>query len=95
MNGWVTVVKSPLAFLQIQPELGLWNAIEFAHMPLGLVPKVLNPIDVIMLMSEALGMIDSEVVKGRNIQHIIALPSIGINDAVRHDFALNDGYQCG
>ncbi len=43
---------------------------------------------MIRLMSEALGIIDSEVVKGRNIQHIIALPTIGINEAVRE---LNEG----
>ena len=64
----------------------LWYTIEFAHMALRLVPKVLNSIDVIALVRKELGMIDAIVLKTSNIKRIIATPSVRINDAIRHDF---------
>ena len=39
------------------------NTVEFAHVALGLVPKVLNPIDVILLVCKEFGMVDPEVMK--------------------------------
>jgi len=51
---WIRVVKTPLTSLQKVVEMLFWNAIEFTHVTLGLVPKVLNPIDVIMLVCEQL-----------------------------------------
>ena len=48
----------------------LWNTVEFAHVTLGLVPEVLNAIDVIMAISEKLGMVYPKVMKVRHIRHI-------------------------
>jgi len=45
----------------------LWDTVEFAHVTLGLVPQVLNAIDVIMAISEKLGMVVPKVVKVRHI----------------------------
>ena len=45
-------------------------------MSLGLVPEVLNPIDVVSAIRKKLRMIDPYVMKVRNIQHIISLPAI-------------------
>ena len=61
----------------------LGNTIEFAHVPLGLVPEILNAIDVIVAVCEELRMVDAEVMDVRHIQHIIAEPAVGINDAIR------------
>jgi len=58
----------------------LGNTVEFAHVPLGLVPEILNAIDVIVAVCEELRMVDTEV---RHIQYIIAAPAVRINDAVR------------
>ena len=47
----------------------LWDTVEFAHVTLGLVPEVLNAIDVIMAISEKLGMVDPKVVKVQHPAH--------------------------
>ena len=36
------------------PETGLWNTVKFAHVTLGLVPKVFNAVDMIVLVGEQL-----------------------------------------
>jgi len=38
-----------------------WNAVEFPHMAFGLVPKILNSIDVIVAICKQLRVVDSEV----------------------------------
>ena len=73
----------------------LWDTVEFAHVTLGLVPEVLNAIDVIMAISEKLGMVDPKVVKVRHIQHTIASPAVGVDDAIRDHLALYDRHQRG
>ncbi len=73
----------------------LRDTVEFAHVALGLVPEILDPVDVIMTVCKELGMIDPEVVKARDIQHIVATPAVGIDDAVWHNLTLYDGDQGG
>ena len=73
----------------------LGNTVEFAHVPLGLVPEILNAIDVIVAVCEELRMVDAEVMDVRHIQHIIAAPAVRITDAVRHNLSLYDGDQRG
>ena len=62
-------------------------------MSLRLVPEILNTVDVILLVYKELGMVDPKVFKVRNIQDIIAFPTVGIDDAIRHDLALYDRIQ--
>jgi len=71
--------------------MGLGDAIEFAHMPLGLVPEILDAIDVRLPIREQLGVVDSVVPEGEDIQHVIRAKGVGINDAVRDDFILHNG----
>ena len=68
----------------------LGNPIEFTHVPLRLVPKILNTVDVIPLVGKELGMVDPEVLEVRYIQHIVGLPAVGIYNAVGNDFPLDD-----
>ncbi len=93
MRYWVAVVKTPLALLQKQPKMRLGNTVEFVHMTLRLTPKVLNAVDVIPLLREALGMVDAVVLEIAHVQHIITAPTVGINDAVRNHFTLNNWHQ--
>ena len=67
------------------------NTVKLTHMVLGLVPKILNSIDVILLVCKEFGMVNPEVLEVRNIRHVIATPAVRIDDAVRHDFTLNNG----
>ena len=41
----------------------LGNTVEFAHVPLGLVPENLNAIDVIVAICEELRIVDTEVME--------------------------------
>ena len=44
----------PRAFLQLEPEMRLWDTVEFAHMPLGLVPEIFNAVDVMSTFGKEL-----------------------------------------
>ena len=70
----------------------LGNPIEFPHVTLRLVPKILNAVDVVPPVCKEFGVVDPEVLEVRHIQHIIGLPAVGIHNAVRNDFALDDRY---
>jgi hypothetical protein len=50
----------------------LWNTVELTHLALGLVPEILDTIDVVPVVREELAMIDPEVVKVGYIQHIVS-----------------------
>jgi hypothetical protein len=60
-------------------------------MPLRLVPKAFDAIDVISFVCKEFGMVDTEVLEVRNIQHVIPSPAIRIDDAIRYYLTLNDG----
>ena len=73
----------------------LGNTVEFTHVALGLILEILNAIDVILAVCEELRMVDTEVMVVPHIQHIIAAPAVGLNDAIRDHLALYDGDQRG
>ena len=52
------------------------DTIEFTHVPLGLVPEILDAVDMIVAVSKELRMVDAKVVEVRHIQHIIAPPAV-------------------
>ena len=59
----------------------LGNTIEFTHMTLCLVPKVLNSIDVILLVCKEFRMVDTEMVdtemlKFGYVQHVVASSTV-------------------
>ena len=61
----------------------LGTTVKFTHVALGLIPEILNAIDVIVPVCKELRMVDTEVMEVRPIQYIIAAPAVGINDAIR------------
>ena len=62
--------------------MSLWDTVEFAHVALRLVPKVLNPVDVVLLVCNEFGVVDSKVLEVRNIQYVVGFPAVPINSAV-------------
>lgn len=58
MLFWVWGVKSPLALSEKEMEMLSGDAIEASQMALGLVPEVLNSVDVLVLFREAFAVID-------------------------------------
>jgi len=73
--------------------MGLRNTVEFAHVALGLVPKILNSVDVILLVCKEFGVVDPEVMEIRYVQHIVTAPAIRIYDAIWNDFTSDDWQQ--
>ena len=59
-------------------------------MALRLVPKVLNPVDVVLLVCKEFGVVDSKVLEVRNIQYVVGFPTVPINNAVRDDLAFDN-----
>jgi hypothetical protein len=70
--------------------LSLRNTVEFAQVALCLVPEILDSVDVIMGIREEFGVVDPKMLEVRNIQHIVGLPAVRIDNAVRDHFALNN-----
>ena len=70
----------------------LGNTVQFAQMPFCLIPKVLYPIDVVLPFGKVCTVVDAQVAKLTDIQHIIALITIRIDDTVRRDL-LTDNRQ--
>ena len=58
------------------------DTIEFAHVALGLIPEVLDAIDVIMTVCKELRMINAKVAEIGYIQHVVAAPTVRIDYAV-------------
>ena len=54
----------------------LWNTVEFTHMTLGLVPEILNPVDVILLVCKKFGVIDPEMFEVRYVQDVVPAPAV-------------------
>ena len=86
----IAAIEAPCTFLQEPVKILLFNAVELAHLPLCLVPEILDAVDMILALCKQCGMIDAAVMEGRDIQRIITAKIIRIDDAVRCDFLLND-----
>ena len=69
------------------------NPIEFLHVTLRLVAEIRDAVDLVLLVCKELGVADPRLLDIRKIQHIVALPGAGINDAVGNDFPLDDRHQ--
>jgi hypothetical protein len=59
-------------------------------MTLSLIPEVFNAINVISLICEKLGVIDSHVAEIAHVESIVGLERIGIDDTVGLDLLLYD-----
>jgi hypothetical protein len=85
-----TVVEAPFALFDEEREMVFGDAVIAAQMALGLVPEILDPIDVIMLVSKQDGVIDPQVLELRDVEHIIAPERVGVDDAIGPYFLAND-----
>jgi hypothetical protein len=63
-------------------------------MTIGLVPKVINAVDMILLISKELWVVNPHVVEWRYIKCIIGSESIRVDNAIGLYFFLNDGQEC-
>ena len=70
-----------------------WNTVKSTHVALGLVPKILDPVDVVSTLCKELGMVYAIVFEFGDIKRIIAPPTVRINDAIWDNFAFDDWRQ--
>ena len=71
----------------------LGDTVKFAHVTLGLVPEILDPVDVVVSICKQDRMVDAVVLERADIERIVASPAIRIDNAVGYNFALNYGHQ--
>ena len=86
----VATIEAPFALLQKPVEVIGFDAIELAQMTLGLVPEVLDTVNVIFFISKESGVVDSLMVKVAYIKGIVRAEGVRINDAVRFNLLLDD-----
>jgi hypothetical protein len=46
---WLRCIEPPLALLQVEVEVGSRDAVETAHMTLGLIPEILDAVDMVLV----------------------------------------------
>ena len=83
-------IKSKFAFFQEQRERFTIDSVVFSQDAFCLIPKVLNAVNVVLTVCKFLGMVDAVMDKTAHVQLVVAAQTIGINNAVRHDFLFND-----
>lgn len=71
----------------------LGHTVKFAEVALGLIPKILDAIDMVFPGGKELGVVDPQMPEARHIQSIVAGQRITIDDGVRHDALFQDGQQ--
>jgi hypothetical protein len=70
-----------------------WNAVVSAQISFGLVPEILDAIDVGSTVDKSLAMIDPMVPEAGYVQHIICRKTVGIDDGIWFYALLDDGYE--
>ena len=70
-----------------------WNTVKSTHVALGLVPKILDPVDVVSTLCKELGMVYAIVFEFGDIKRIIDPTTVRINDAIWDNFAFDDWLQ--
>ena len=69
----------------------LGNTVKFTEVTLGLVPEILDAVDVVFTSSKELGMVDPQMPEAGDRQGIVAGQGVTIDDGVRHNPLLQDG----
>lgn len=87
------IIEPPLTLFEEEIEVSFGDSVVFSQVLLGLVPEILDAIDVVMLVGKQLRMIEPEMVEVGDVEYIIAAVAISIDNAVRLDFARNYGGQ--
>jgi len=69
------------------------NAIVLPQHTLGLIEKILNPVDMVFAFGKVRGMIDAFMLETAHIKGIVRALGIRVDNAVRLDFSGDNGHQ--
>ncbi|MGF6148816.1 Uncharacterised protein [Kingella potus] len=67
------------------------NAVKLTQMPFCLTPKVLNSVNMIVLLGKMCAVVNTEMIELTHVQHAIALMAIRVNNAVRLNLFSDNG----
>ena len=84
------MVEAPFALFDEEVEVLLRDAVIASQMPLCLVPKILDAVDVVAVFGKQFRMVDPNVLELGDVQHIIGSKAIGVDDGVRPHLASYD-----
>ena len=70
-----------------------WDPIDFAHVPLGLIPEIFDSVNVFVLFDKPVGMIDPVMFAVGDIENIIGPMRVGIHDCVWDNSFLHNSHQ--
>jgi hypothetical protein len=82
-----SVIEASFALFDEEREMMLGYAVIAAQMVLGPVPEILDSVNVIVLVSKRDRMVDPQMPKLRDVEHVVAAESIGEEDAVGLNFS--------
>lgn len=88
-------VKSKFAFFQEKRERFALDSVVFSQDAFCLIPKILNPVDVVQMVCKRFGMVDVVMDKTADARLVIAAQAIHVNNAVRHDFLFDNRQSIG
>ena len=83
------VIEPEFAFFQEQGKALSLDSIVFSQNAFGLAPKILDPVDVVLVFRKTLAVVDADMTEFTHVQHIIAAQTVGVHHAVRSDFFLD------
>ena len=72
-------------------EVVLWDAVVASEVSFGLVPEVLDPVDVVAVFGKQLRVVDPDMMEVRDIEDIISPEAVRVDDTGGPYFTLNDG----
>ena len=87
----IASIEAPLTFLQIPVKIFLFDAVKFAQVAFGLVPEILDAVDMIISVRKQFRVIDPVMLEVRDIQGVVGIIGVGINNTVGSNLLLNDG----
>ena len=88
-------VKPKFAFFQEQRERFAIDSVVFSQDAFCLIPKILNAVDVVLMVYKRFGMVDVVMDKTTDARLVIAAQAIHVNNAVRHDFLFDNRQSIG
>lgn len=93
-----SVVEAPFALLEVEVEVLPRDPVVAAQMAFGLVPEILDAVDVVATVGEPLPVINAPVPKLRDIKDIVGGEAVCVDDRVGLDGPAHDrheGSTCG
>ena len=75
-------VETPFALLEEPVEILGLDPVDSAEVSLGLIPEILDAVDMVSLVGEEIGAVDPHMLEGSDVESVLCLKRVGEDDAV-------------